>query len=154
MLKLESPCSRHVVLLLAACLGLVASTATADPIQLTTPAAKEAYDYEVKMNALHLNLTKEAEAARTLELLEDNTELLDKAMNDRAQDLTTEELGTLEEAELIKINDDGEIKVLPKGRRQLARQTVEVRRQRKKETLKRRGVSDDEAGPTIEILDL
>ena len=122
--------------------------------QLTTPAAKEAYDYEVKMNALHLNLTKEAEAARTLELLEDNTELLDKAMNDRAQDLTTEELGTLEEAELIKINDDGEIKVLPKGRRQLARQTVEVRRQRKKEALKRRGVSDDEVGPTIEILDL
>ena len=122
--------------------------------QMTTPAAREAFDYDQKMDALHLSLTVQAQEARALEVLEDNTELLDKVINDQLEDISTEDLAALEEQELIKINDDGSITALPKARRQVARQTVEVNRNRKKEALRSRGVSDDELGPTVEILDM
>jgi len=120
----------------------------------STPAVMEESEYESKMNALHLDMTNVAQERRALEVLEANTEALDKAINDQAQDLSTEELATLEEEKLIKIKDDGTIQVLPKGRRQAAKQIVEVNKRRKKEALRDKGVSEDELEPTVEILDM
>jgi len=122
--------------------------------QMTTPAAKEAFDYEQEMDALHLSLTKESQEVRALEVLEENTELLDKVINDQLADVSTEDIAALEEQELIRIKDDGTVVALPKARRQVARQTVAANRRRKKEALRARGVSDGELEPTIEILDM
>lgn len=132
--------------------GMGASTAALQ--RPSTPAVMEESEYEQKMNALHLDMTNVAQERRALEVLEANTEALDKAINDQAQDLSTEELAMLEEEKLIKIKDDGEIQVLPKGRRQAAKQIVEVNKRRKKEALRDKGVSEDELEPTVEVLDL
>jgi len=120
----------------------------------STPAAQEEAKYEQHMDALHLDLTKANQEAQALEVLEGNTELLDKVINNQLADVSNEELAELEEQKLIRIEDDGTIKALPKARRQVAKAQVEVRQKRKKEALKARGVSEAEAGPTVEILDM
>ncbi len=122
--------------------------------QAETPALKEVNEYEEHTNSLRLDLTKKNQEKAALEILEANTEALDKAINDAGAGMSDEDLQGLVDEKLIKVNDDGEIQVLPKGRRQLAAQTVKVRRDRKKKILSARGVDEEELDPTVEILEM
>jgi len=122
--------------------------------QPQTPVLKEVNEYEEHSNALRLDLTKKNQEKAALEILESNTEALDKAVNDAGAGMSDDDLAALEAEKLIKVNDDGEIQVLPKGRRQLAAQTVKARRDRKKKILSDRGVDEDELGPTVDILEM
>ncbi|MDK1039265.1 MAG: hypothetical protein QGD91_10185, partial [Actinomycetota bacterium] len=122
--------------------------------QPQTPALKEVNEYVEHTNALRLDLTRKNQEKAALEILEANTDALDKAINNAGANMSDEELQELVDEKLIKVNDEGEIQVLPKGRRQMAAQTVEVRRERKKQTLRTRGVDEDELGPTVDILEM
>ena len=119
-----------------------------------TPVLKEVNEYEEHANALRLDLTQKNQEKAALEILEANTDALDKAVNDAGAGMSDDDLAALEAEKLIKVNDDGEIQVLPKGRRTLAAQTVKVRRDRKKKILSDRGVDEDELGPTVDILEM
>ncbi len=122
--------------------------------QPQTPALKEVSEYEEHSNALRLDLTRKNQEKAALEVLEANTDALDQAVNNAGAGMTDEDLAELEAEKLIKVNDEGEIKVLPKGRRQLAAQTVKARRDRKKKILSDRGVDETELDPTVEVLEM
>jgi len=122
--------------------------------QPETPALKEVSEYEQHMNFLRLDLTEKNQEKAALAILEANTDALDKAVNEAGAGMTDDDLAALEADELIKVNDEGEIQVLPKGRRQLAAQQVKVRRDRKKAALRTRGVEETELGPTVDVLEM
>ncbi len=122
--------------------------------QAETPAMKEVNEYVEHTNALRLDLTRKNQEKAALEILEANTDALDKAINDAGAGMSDDELQGLVDAKLIKVNDEGEIQVLPKGRRQMAAETIELRRERKKQALRSRGVDEDELEPTVEILEM
>jgi len=119
------------------------------PQNLTTPAGREFVEEENQLDRIAGDIDRRAQLTEEGLELQDEMLPLEAAIKNLPQ--PPSEVQELADEGLVKVNEEGEVKVLPKGRRKYQAQRKKIREQKIVEEAAERGAPVEHAKETAEV---